>query len=66
MDSKEDNLELSIYERKSVTSWGNKKKCKNCGKDFFVFNPEQWVYKRKKTYGRLTYYCSWSCFRKEK
>ena len=40
----------------------NGKKCKVCGK--LIFPTPQWVYKNYNPKNGLSYFCSWSCYKK--
>ena len=59
---KKEELDLSEDERKTVNNIGRLKKCKICGKEFYVFG--EYAYKKVKQ-KKLCFYCSWSCFRKD-
>ena len=43
---------------------GNLKYCPECGKEFFVTDPMQYVYKRQRPKKGMLYYCGWNCYRK--
>lgn len=61
----ESTKDLTPEERKKMNYLpGEQKKCKKCGKKFYVARnfASSYVYK-KKAYGRECFYCSWSCYR---
>lgn len=39
------------------------RKCRRCGKEISVLHPAQWVLKVSGT--NVTYWCSWTCLRKD-
>ncbi len=56
-------MELTGNERKSMSySYGERKKCAECHKEFYVAKWNQGNYRYKRN-GR--FYCSWSCYRKK-
>ena len=40
------------------------KYCAECGKEFFVTDPMQYIYKRQQPNKGKLYYCGWNCYRK--
>lgn len=47
-------------------TFGEKRVCAACGKDFYVFNLEDYIYRRKlgrKEQGGTVYFCGWNCMR---
>ena len=38
--------------------------CPKCGKLFYIGSPRDWVYRKLKGY-KVTYYCSYTCYRKD-
>lgn len=36
-------------------------KCYVCGKEFYVPDPSEWVYKKRDKHGSTLYFCTYSC-----
>ena len=44
--------------------FGDEKTCANCGRVFYVFNPEDYTYRKRlgrQEKERFAYFCGWNC-----
>lgn len=65
--NKLNNYDLSgyaDYEKIAIAKLGRDVECGNCGKQFLVPGGSKWAYRRLVN-GKMKYFCSWSCFRKD-